>query len=373
MNDYVVYFTIIFTISVIVFSLFINRFLLRFSHNLGTRNKTDIIRWGSTAKPSLGGISFFIVFLLSVSFFSIFFGNEQISNNLSSIGILIATTVGFMMGLADDAYNTKPWLKFSTQVVCGIILIISGTIIQISPNVYINYFLTIIWVVGMMNSINMLDNMDAITSSVAAFIILMIMVVLIYNNHLLNLNYVILIGVLGAIIGFLKFNWHPSKMYMGDTGSQFLGVFLAAYAIHYIWNFSKGEIIFVNQSRQIVLIVLIFLIPLADTTTVTINRLAKGKSPFVGGKDHTTHHLSYLGFSDKQIAMLFVFINTVSSFLVYIIVFVIKDWSHFYTFIFLLYALIVFLLLYLNTRISKPSDKIKRARKKITENKQKNN
>lgn len=99
---------------------------------------------------------------------------------------------------------------------------------------------------------------------------------------------------------------------MGDTGSQFLGVFLASTSILFFWNFrdeGSGEFI---QLKQFVVPMLLFIVPLIDTTTVTIRRLMKKQSPFVGGKDHITHHLAYLGLSDRMVATVLLLISLVS-------------------------------------------------------------
>ena len=248
------------------------------------------------------------------------------------------------MGLADDAYNTRPFLKLLTQILCGIILIYSGTYIAIFEYTSLNYLLTILWVVGLMNSINMLDNMDGITSVVSLIIAFTIFFIMLLNNNLNDIETTITIGLLAALFGFLYFNWPPSKMYMGDTGSQYLGILLAALSINYLWNpVTTHEY---SISRQMLIPLLSFIIPIVDTTTVVIKRVGKGNSPFIGGKDHTTHHLSYLGLSEKKVASIVALISTISSMIVVYVITQISFWTHLYTFIFLAYFLIVFVVLF---------------------------
>jgi len=105
-------------------------------------------------------------------------------------------------------------------------------------------------------------------------------------------------------------------MYMGDTGSQFLGMFLAAISILYLWNFRDPEGAFV-QPKQFLIPLLLFIVPLIDTTTVFIRRLARKQSPFVGGRDHITHHLAYLGLSDRMVAIVLGSVSLLSIVLVY--------------------------------------------------------
>jgi UDP-GlcNAc:undecaprenyl-phosphate/decaprenyl-phosphate GlcNAc-1-phosphate transferase len=304
---------ILFFLLAIFISFLINWILLKFSKNLGVRNNEELkqIRWSKEVKPSLGGLSFFIVFLISTSVLNIVASDPETVFNIKMIGILSATTLGFVIGLADDAYNTNPLVKFIGQLTCAFILILSGIFIDATTSLEINYALTVLWVVGLMNSINMLDNMDGITTSISMSIILVAVVIVGTNSNFDTSYLILLLGVLGALTGFLYFNWNPAKIYMGDSGSQFLGVFLAATSMVFFWNVkeSTGEFF---QIKQFVIPMLVFIIPLIDTATVSIRRLMRKQSPFVGGKDHTTHHLVFFGLSEKQTALLLLFISLLS-------------------------------------------------------------
>ena len=336
---------ILFFLGTLFFSFLINSILLKFVKTLGIRNGNEAtIRWSDQVKPALGGLSFYIIFLLSITLHPFIFSYENNNIDFQLTGIIGATSLGFLMGLADDAYNTRPFLKLLTQILCGIILIYSGTYIAIFEYTSLNYLLTILWVVGLMNSINMLDNMDGITSVVSLIIAFTIFFIMLLNNNLNDIETTITIGLLAALFGFLYFNWPPSKMYMGDTGSQYLGILLAALSINYLWNpVTTHEY---SISRQMLIPLLSFIIPIVDTTTVVIKRVGKGNSPFIGGKDHTTHHLSYLGLSEKKVASIVALISTISSMIVVYVITQISFWTHLYTFIFLAYFLIVFVVLF---------------------------
>lgn len=337
---------IYFFLGTLFFSFLINSILLKFVKNLGIRNdKETLIRWSSQVKPALGGLSFYIIFLLSISLHPFIFSYSGNAIDFQFTGIVGATSLGFLMGLADDAYNTRPVLKFFTQLLCGIILIYSGTYVNIFENTFINYLVTLVWVVGLMNSINMLDNMDGITTTVSIIITFTIFFLMLSNNEMTSIGMTIVIGLLAALLGFLYFNWNPSKMYMGDTGSQYLGILLAALSIKYLWNpVTTGEFVL---SKQLLIPLLSFIIPIVDTTTVVIKRIRKGNSPFIGGKDHTTHHLSYLGFSEKKVAAIITLISILSSIIVIYISSKIEVWSHLYTIIFITYFLIIFISLFM--------------------------
>jgi UDP-GlcNAc:undecaprenyl-phosphate GlcNAc-1-phosphate transferase len=260
------------------------------------------------------------------------------------------------MGLADDAYNTKPFLKFLVQFLCGISFVLTDNIIQITPWYEFNLFITFFWVVGLMNSLNMLDNMDGITTSVSIIICVGALTSLAFRNEAVHLNTILLLGVVATLLGFLYYNWNPSRMYMGDSGSQFLGVFLAGIGIEYFWNAPDyyGAAV---QSKQFLIAILMFVVPISDTTTVSINRILKGKSPFVGGRDHTTHHLSYMGLSDRHVALVMIAISSLAMFLSIFVMNNVRNWNTTYA----VSAGIVFLLilggLYSTTRISKPKPK----------------
>jgi UDP-GlcNAc:undecaprenyl-phosphate/decaprenyl-phosphate GlcNAc-1-phosphate transferase len=351
-NQYLFITLAAFFICVLVFTIMLNTILLKFSTNLGTRDKDlTIIRWSSVSKPALGGIGFFIAFIMSVAYYSIFFNQQDIFLNKSFIGLIFASTAGFLIGLADDAYNTNPILKFFGQTLCGLILVFSNNSIHIFDNELYNQILTVVWVIGMMNSINMLDNMDAITTVTSIGIISTAIMFLATNGYIDYLDFLMLFGVLAALIGFLFHNWHPSKLFMGDTGSQFLGVFIAFIGIKYFWNAPFPTSNF-EVSQKIILVLIAFILPISDTTTVTINRLLRKQSPFVGGKDHTTHHFSYLGMSDSQIGFTFLGINAISTILCLLIFNFIPEWKTSYNFLFLGYFLLVFSGLYLTTKIS---------------------
>jgi len=333
-----------------VFSLLINYILLRFAQTLGMRdNHEHEVRWNPQIKPSLGGISFYVVFLFAF-IFTILLPQKSAGFNIQIIGILMASTLAFLMGLADDAFNTQPLLKFLTQMFCGLIIIFSGHSMTIFQNQFFNYLLTLVWVVGMMNSINMLDNMDgisAIVSMLACSFMVFVNISLFENSsYATTLN----LGVLGALCGFLVYNFHPSRMFMGDTGSQFLGLFLAVMGIDNCWNNPTSELVNSFPIANPVLVALVFLLPLTDTISVIINRLRAGRSPFVGGKDHTTHHLFFKGITEKRIALLFCGTGGLAIMFAYSLVI---NFSYTLYYISISYALLVGISLYLNTIITR--------------------
>ena len=294
-SNFAIYLTIIF-IGCFAFSVIINFILLKFAQTLGVRGKdVNQVRWSPTIKPSLGGISFFIIFLFALILISLS-PIQILGKHIQLIGIFISITLAFLMGLADDAFNTQPLVKLITQIICGLILVLSGNGILIFENVFLN------------------------------------------------------ICVLATLIGFLLFNFHPSKMFMGDTGSQFLGLFLGYTSINLFWNNENVTTLINPVFFNSLLIALVFCIPLTDTITVIINRIKQGKSPFVGGKDHTTHHLFYKGITEKRIFILFLITTVVACVFAYQMVF---HFNIILLYFAIVYVLVVFVTLYLNTIIKK--------------------
>lgn len=295
-------------------SALFNYIFLKWTRTLGTKNLglPNEIRWSASYKPAIGGISFYIIFLISYLIY-LFLTNPDLTavEEKTHLGILIVVTIGFFTGLTDDAFNTVPWLKFSAQFACGTLLALFDVRIEFFEVAWLDIPLTIFWTIAVMNSINMLDNMDGITT-VVSFAILAASVLCALPLSDANLFYTFVSGgAMAALLGFLIFNWNPSKIFMGDTGSQMLGALLAAIGVVFFWNNTN---IATDHSwwSKLAIVMTAFVIPIADSLTVTINRLRRGQSPFVGGRDHTTHHLSYAGLSDRQVAGVMIVISVIS-------------------------------------------------------------
>lgn len=323
------------------FSLVINGLFLKFSDTLGLRTpKESGIRWDSTQKPSFGGITFYILFLISVIAYSMLDTEVGIVRNVEFLGLMLAASIGFVAGLFDDAFNTKPLIKLGLQVLTGIVLISSGTVINITENLFADSFITLIWVIGIMNAINLLDNMDAIASIVVIFILACFLVIM-QLNGLVDGPYVFIsVGLIAAIGGFLFFNWNPSKLYMGDTGSLFLGTIVAFLGIKYGWNMQVYEVE-IPYWLKILAVLIIFIVPLTDTTTVFLKRIFSGRSPFIGGKDHTTHHLSYLGLNERAVALIYSIIGLISLLSIVKLLSLFNHWNGFLTLAFVSYIIVV--------------------------------
>ncbi len=330
---YIAYFA---SMCVIVF--FGYTYLLK--HNvinlLRKKNETGE-RFASQSKPIIGGIIFLVCVVIG------FIVSIFLENNSPNWIVPVCCIIGFGMGFVDDLKNFSPVFKLIFQLLCAIILIATDSHITTSENVFLNAGLTIFWVVGIMNSINMLDNMDGITASVSGIILTGFSAIALSQGN--TSDFILIISVIAGICVFLRWNWYPSKMYMGDNGSQLLGIFLVYFSIKYIWN-SAGTAIGFNY-EQILLVALVFLVPLTDTATVAFNRFLAGRSPFVGDRFHTTHCLVYQGFTIKQTVILLdviTLIGTLAS--TCIIIFYQSYFSKSIAIVLTVYACVVFITAY---------------------------
>jgi UDP-GlcNAc:undecaprenyl-phosphate/decaprenyl-phosphate GlcNAc-1-phosphate transferase len=342
-------------ITSLAIAIGVNIFLMRYaSHLFRKALPENTVRFDTNRKPAMGGISFFVSFLFGIIAYLLFF-NTEITNKFAISAVIVAVSMGFVLGLYDDLRNSPVWVKLVAQVLTAVILISSGISIDLFHVVWLDYLLTVLWVVGIMNSINMLDNMDGITTIVSSFILLTILIINIIHNSITTPNFVIILAVYASLIGFMRFNISPAKIYMGDVGSQFLGVILAIVGILYFWNCKDFNLEMV-QTKQIAVTLVAFVLPITDTVTVFYKRIRRGQSPFVGGRDHTTHHLVYIGLSVKQIDLIFAIIGLISTGLILIILEVIQRWEIWHFFAFLSYFIVVFGTLFYIANLHKNED-----------------
>lgn len=274
----------------------VNRTLLKRLKSLGTQRYAPRVRWSAQAKPTIGGVSFFIglvATLLCLPFFDL---SVIDAVDVSLIYLAVGALAAFLMGLTDDIWQTKPLSKFVVQVACGVLLFLAGVHFPVEGHPAVQAALTIFWTVALMNSINMLDNMDGVSAGVAMATLLTLWYLA--PDHPAGF---IAFGMACTLLGFLALNTFPSKLFMGDAGSQLLGFLLALLSL-VIVNQRLGDNALPGGW---LLLPILFGTTLTDTALVTLNRLSFRRSPFRGGRDHSTHHLSYLGWADRMIAMTF--------------------------------------------------------------------
>ena len=206
-------------------------------------------------------------------------------------GIILACTVVAITGLIDDKVHLPAWAKFSGQIVGFIILVLFDVYVKLPLPLWLNYVITFLWVTGISNAINFLDNMDGLSAGISGICAAFIMLLGALNGQYLVSG--LAAAVLGACLGFLRYNFKPAQIFMGDVGSLFLGFLLAILGI---------QLRFLENSNAVTWMVpvLILGLPIFDTTLVVFSRVRRGVSPLTAGKDHTSHRLVNRGMSQKE-------------------------------------------------------------------------
>ena len=260
----------------------------RLSFRLGKLKQPRQDRWSRQPTPTLGGVAIFF------AFWGALFIILPLTGSFSPdyFGLLLGTGLAFSVGLIDDLHPLSPPLKMTGQLLAATVVIFFGDhTISFFPWPIANILLTYLWLIGITNSINLLDNMDGLATGVACIAagLLGIFLWRSQNTFLLQVD----LALAGALLGFLVFNFPPAKIFMGDSGSLFIGFLLASLAV-----FRK------SQASSVLAVfgvpILLFLLPILDTTLVTLTRLLRGQSPAQGGTDHTSHRLVSFGLSERQ-------------------------------------------------------------------------
>ena len=264
------------------------------ARKVGAVAKPKADRWHTRPTAMLGGIAIVIAVVGTLLALVPLKHENQI--------VVAASAALFLLGLTDDFFHIKPWQKLIGQLLGAAAVVSAGLVLPWTPYSAVNLLITLFWIVGITNAVNMLDNMDGLAAGVSA-----IAAAFLGMNFVANQQWpeaVMLAAFAGALIGFLVYNHHPASIFMGDCGSMFIGFFLASSAL--VSGTGGG------RSRSVVAVlavpVLVLLVPIFDTTFVTLMRKLAGRSASQGGRDHTSHRLVALGLSEKRaVWMLYTF------------------------------------------------------------------
>lgn len=231
--------------------------------------------------PYLGGLGIYIAFVVTLGLLLKDFRPSVVDGVLRAnivLGLLSAGSMILILGLIDDFGALTPFIKFLGQFLAAFILYKSDIRIQIAmlPE-EVNMVLSLLWIVGICNAFNIIDIMDGLAAGVAviAAVFLFIMAVINSNPPVISVT---ILALTGAIMGFLRFNYHPAKIYMGDTGSMFIGLMLGSMSMLVSYT-NTNPLAFLAP-------VLILGIPIFDTLFVMFHRFRRGESVFKGSPDH---------------------------------------------------------------------------------------
>ncbi len=262
----------------------------RLAPKLGWVDRPSSRKMHAVPTPLLGGVAIYLAFVGALLLFGDRFYIRQV------VGIFVGATLVSLMGLWDDRWQLPVGVKLLIQGIAAGLLVVTGIQVYLFPISWLNVALTLLWVIGMTNALNLLDNMDGLAGGIAAIASL-------HFTLLATMSGQYLVGALaaalfGACLGFLLYNFNPARIFMGDSGSLFLGFLLATLGIKL--RFPENVYIVTWMVP-----VLVLGVPLFDTTLVFISRLRRGLNPLTTpGKDHVSHRLVQMGFSPREAVLL---------------------------------------------------------------------
>jgi UDP-GlcNAc:undecaprenyl-phosphate GlcNAc-1-phosphate transferase len=260
-----------------------------------TRPRGD--RWAKQPTALLGGVAIFAAFALAVVTFLPEMGHGWI--------VLAASALMFTVGLIDDIRPLKPYQKLVGQIVPAVVVILAGLTLPWTPWPVANMAMTLVWLVGITNAVNLLDNMDGLAAGIGTIAASVLATTFFLNGDVAE--GLVLAGFGATLVGFLVFNSNPASIFMGDCGSLFIGFFLAAAAL---LNVSGGRVS--GLLPVLAVPALLLVIPIFDTTLVTILRKLAGRSVSQGGRDHSSHRLVAMGLSERRAVCLLYALAAVS-------------------------------------------------------------
>ena len=245
--------------------------------------------------PRMGGLAIFIGFVLSLIFF--------VPMSTKVLGLLVGSVIIAVMGGVDDIVSLNPWVKLAGQIVAALVAIRCGLVFDVisNPNIFaeetyieigwLSIPLTMLWIVGCTNAVNLIDGLDGLAVGVSAISSMTMLIVSLFVSE--PVVSIILAALTGACLGFMPYNLNPAKIFMGDVGSQLLGFVLSTASIMGLFKLHAIITFFLP--------LLALALPLADTIFAFFRRILHGQSPFKADKGHFHHRLLAMGLNQKQV------------------------------------------------------------------------
>ena len=259
-----------------------------------------------TAVPYLGGFGIALA-VVATTLIAITISDASTENYLLALSVLAPAMALGLIGFIDDKKHLTPLSRFIAQTFAGVftalVLILTNTVGNPTNYLLLDVLLTVVWVVGICNAINFFDNMDGAAGGISALAGFGFAVIGLQNDQYFVAAFGLVLS--GACIGYLFWNWNPAKIYMGDAGALFIGIILAALAV-------RVDPVSVNGATAFFVPICVLALPILDTTTVVIDRLRRGVSPFEGGLDHLSHRLRRKGMSVRQAVLTLYLLESIS-------------------------------------------------------------
>jgi UDP-GlcNAc:undecaprenyl-phosphate GlcNAc-1-phosphate transferase len=266
---------------------------------------TDARRVHRKPVPRLGGVAIYFSILFALSLLLLI--HNDLTTALRSIrwkfpAILIPSTLVFLFGVYDDLRGTKAPAKFVVQGLAGVLLYAMGGRIEVLSIPFVGpvelpyavgFALTVIWVVGISNAFNLIDGIDGLAAGAALFAsVVMVTVALMTFNPFVS---VVAIAMTGALVGFLRYNFNPASIFLGDSGALFLGFLLAALSVQ---GTQKASTVV-----AVTIPLLAFGVPIVDMSVAMARRFLSGRPVFQGDREHIHHKLLERGWSQRRVAL----------------------------------------------------------------------
>jgi UDP-GlcNAc:undecaprenyl-phosphate GlcNAc-1-phosphate transferase len=256
-------------------------------------------RWHKKPTALLGGTAIYlgisVALLLVADFSSILphFFRTSVAPNLPSLGAVVwlGMTFLFVLGLLDDFIHIKPQTKLVGQILVASLVTFLGFRLHWFTSLTVDTMVTMAWIVGITNAFNLLDNMDGLCAGIA--LIAAVFLSFLFWDVMPEASLIAMV-LAGALAAFLVYNFNPASIFMGDCGSLLIGFMLAVLSLY------LSEIQTTMVFSNFIVPVMLLLVPIFDTTLVTFIRLLSGRKASVGGRDHTSHRLVLMGFSEKR-------------------------------------------------------------------------
>ncbi len=244
----------------------------------------------SNPTPLLGGLAIYIAVIIAL----LLFGDRYYVSQV--IGIVVGATFISFLGMWDDRVALPAWVKLLGQAIAVLALIVTGVQISAFPSPLLDIIFTFIWVLFITNAVNFLDNMDGLSAGIAAVAsAFFVLLAALSGQYLVG---ILAAALLGACIGFLVYNFNPASIFMGDTGSLFLGFLLASVAIKLRFPANVPAVTWLIP-------VLVLGVPILDTTLVIISRLRRRVNPLTTpGRDHLSHRLVGMGATRRETVLI---------------------------------------------------------------------
>ena len=292
---------------------------------LGYTAKPHLDRWHSRPTPLLGGVG------IAGTVLALYFAFNEFQLTALAAGAAMI----FLVGLVDDLIVLKPYTKLVAEIAIASLFVFFGYRLSWTESLTLDTLLTMVWIVGLTNAFNLLDNMDGLCAGVALIAGTTLLTTIVLQSGVTpEATYLALL--LGATAGFLVYNFHPASIFMGDSGSLFIGMSLAVLSLGAGQGSGSSNILSIVAGP-----VLLLLVPIFDTTLVTVSRLLSGRSAAQGGRDHSSHRLVAIGLSERRAVAVLWVLATLGGLLALSIQRVQNDWSSIAVAIFLL-AMIIF-------------------------------